>query len=453
MGAKVRNGWENLKATLWFEPSLLAVAAFVLSFITLTLDIRYATSQHPLAAWLFGGTPDAAQALLTMIAGTLVTSVSIAFSITIVAIQVAATQFSPRVLRTTLTDDRGNHLVLGAYIATFVYSLLVLRQTRNATDTDPGFIPVFSVAIVLGLALVCLALLIYFIHHISELLQVAFIIDRIHNETVDEIERGFPDQDRADLLDPPFVTHLVAKAKHAVPLGGYICSDTAGFLRSIDYETLFGATDGSGTWLWVRPCVGEYIPRGSVLIEYGEDTRLDPDQHSVVRTAFVLDRERSLYQDALFGVRQLADIALKALSPAINDPTTAEYCLSALGDIVGRTAGRPFPPFEQQGPRGRTRFFFSTPTWEDFVDTAFSQIRRQAVQDVHVTAYVLSVLHAVIQRVPPGPRLDAVHHQVSEIRGVLDSGVFSPADTMALRARCDDVERSGSLLVAAELYR
>jgi uncharacterized membrane protein len=446
MRAKLRNTWENLKATLWFEPSLLVAAAIILSGITLSLDSWLVTRDSGLRSWLFGGTPDAAQALLTMIAGTLVTSVSIAFSITIVAIQLASTQFSPRVLRTTLTDDRGNHLVLGASIATFVYSLLILRQTRDDTATDAGYVPVLSITLVLGLALVCLALLIYFIHHISELLQVAVIIDRVHTETIKELDTCYPTTDGSLTLDPPPIITLVDLAKHDVAAGGHLCSKHSGFLRSIDHPSFFEATDGTATWLWVRPCVGEYVARGSVLIEWAQDRQIDAMRLEQAESAFVLDRERSLYQDPLFGIRQLADIALKALSPAINDPTTAEYCLSSLGDIIGRLAQRPFASCEQTGSGGHTRYFFSTPTWDDFVDAAFSQIRRQAAGDVHVTGYLLGVLQTLIQHIPAGPRIDPVQYQVDEIRRVLDTGIFSPADTRSLRRQCEQVEQAQSTL-------
>jgi uncharacterized membrane protein len=446
MQAKLRNTWENLKATLWFEPSLLVAAAIILSGISLSLDSWLVSSGSSLRSWLFGGTPDAAQALLTMIAGTLVTSVSIAFSITIVAIQLASTQFSPRVLRTTLTDDRGNHLVLGASIATFVYSLLILRQTRDDTATDVGYVPALSVTLVLGLALICLGLLIYFIHHISELLQVAVIIDRVHTETINELDTCYPMIEGSLTLDPPPITTMVEQASREVAPGGYLCSKHAGFLRSIDHPTFFEATDGTATWLWVKPCVGDYVARGSVLIEWAQDRKIDTVRLEQAESAFVLDRERSLYQDPLFGIRQLVDVALKALSPAINDPTTAEYCLSSLGDIMGRLAQRPFSSCEQTSSGGHTRYFFNAPTWDDFVDAAFSQIRRQAAGDVHVTGYLLGVLQTLTQHIPLGPRIDAVQHQVDEIRRVLDTGMFSPADTRRLRDQCEQVEQVQSTL-------
>lgn len=453
MGAKLRNTWENLKASLWFEPSLLVVVAVILSGITLSLDVRLAARQSSFRTWLFGGTPDAAQALLTMIAGTLVTSVSIAFSITIIAIQLASTQFSPRVLRTTLTDDRGNHIVLGSYIATFVYSLLILRQTRNDTDGAAAFVPVLSVAVVLGLALVCLGLLIYFIHHISELLQVAFIIDRIHNETVAELERVYTlddqtgsDSNETTVLDHQPISLLVDELRHTAKTS-FVHSREAGFLRNIDHPLLVATTDGTTPWLWVQPCVGDYIAQGSILIEWPGNTTLNETQHKQLQNAFVLDRERSLFQDPLFGIRQLADIALKALSPALNDPTTAEYCLANLGDMVGRIANCTFPPFEQRGSSGHTHYLFSTPTWDDFVDAAFSQIRRQAADDVHVTGYLLGVLRTLAQRTPSGTRTLAIQHQVREIQRVLDREMFSLADTSALRRQCDEVESALRLSV------
>ena len=449
MRARVRNVWENLKVSLWFLPAVMVAGGMILSVLLVRVDHALLARRSSLLPWLFGGTADAAQTLLAVVAGSLVTAVSIAFSTTIVALQLASTQFSPRVLRTTFTADRGNQIVLGSYVATFMYALLVLREIRGSTGDDSGFVPALSVSVALGLSLVCLTLLIYFIHHISQLLQVAVILDRLHADTIEEIEVLYPTR-RVHPTDPTAAGELV---EHLEETGeeGYIRSRQAGFLRSIDHQTLYDATDGMTSWVWVRPQVGDYVPRDCVMVEFARDGRIDGERLRRLHEAFVLDTERSIYQDPLFGVRQLVDIALKALSPAINDPTTAEYSLSHLGDIVGQLAERSFPPNEQPGPGGRTRYIFTRPNWEAYVDAAFAQIRRQAAADAHVTGYILRVLHQVARRVPNGPRSAAVQHEVDEIRRVLDRGHFSPADTAALRTQCARVESALQGVVTVEL--
>ena len=179
-----------------------------------------------------------------------------------------------------------------------------------------------------------------------------------------------------------------------------------------------------------------------MLAEFASDGQLDAEHLDQLRSAFILDIERTIDQDPRFGIRQLVDIALKALSPAISDPTTAEDSLSHLGDALGRLCRRPFPSNERVGVRGGTRYVFSRPTWEDFVDAAFAQIRRQAADNVHVTTYLLRVLHELARCVPPDRRGLAIRHEVDEICHVLDRGTFSPADTAALRRQADQVEEA-----------
>ena len=437
MRAKLDNAWENLQASLWFLPTLFILGAVALSMILGAIDTTLSQRRSNAGAWFFSGTADAAQALLAVIAGSLITAISIAYSVTIIALQQMSAQFTPRVLR-TFTADRGNQVVLGAYIGTFIYALLVLRQVRNEESGVP-FVPAISVWVGLILALVCLGLLIYFIHHISQLLQVSIFMDNVHDALIAELDEIYPTGFGRDLDESMVPTALVGEMEDA---SGHqvLRAREAGYLRNIDAHTLFEVSDGIAPWVFVRPRVGSFVPHGCVLTVFPGDVPLDEQQAELLRSAFVLDTERTLNQDPLFGIRQLVDIALKALSPAINDPTTAEYSLSNLGDVIGRLGERPFPSSERLGPDGATHYIFSRPTWEDFVDAAFSQIRRQAFDNVHVTSYLLGVLYEVARCLPAGPRGQAIQSQVDEVRHALTRGQFSPAEVAAIQEQCARVE-------------
>ena len=437
MRAKVRHSWENLKASLWFVPSVMVLGALALAWVLGGIDVALGKRESWIEPWFFSGTAASAQTVLAVVAGSLVTVISIAYSVTIVAIQQMAAQFTPRVLR-NFTADRSNQAVLGAYMATFVYALLVMRQVRSP-ESEPGFVPALSVTVALILALACLGLLIYFIHHLSQLLQVSHFMDNVHDALVEEIDSLYPEgmgtaagEDVADSWREEDAR--LASDREVVQ------STEAGYVRSIDAQTLFAGSDGHTPWLFVRPEVGDFVPHGCVLVEFPRGAAISAQQRDQIRGAFVIDTERTLYQDPLFGIRQLVDIALKALSPAINDPTTAEYSLSHLGDVLGRLADRPFPSRVRLGPSGETRYHFSRPTWAAFVDAAFGQIRRQAHDNVHVTNYLLRVLYELALRVPPGERGRAIQREVDGVRYVLDRGQFSPADTEMLARQCSRVE-------------
>lgn len=173
MRARLQNGWENISSSLWFVPTVLVLLALALSSLLIEVGAVLARRNNPLIPWLFSGTADVARSVLSVIAGSRITVISIAFSVTIVALQQAAAQFTPRVLG-HFTASRSNQIVLGVYTATFVYALLVLRSVRSQTEIlQPGFVPALSLTVAIGLALLCLGLLIFFIHHMSGALQAA----------------------------------------------------------------------------------------------------------------------------------------------------------------------------------------------------------------------------------------------------------------------------------------
>ena len=200
MFVRLRDLWERLTSGLWLVPTALVALACGLAALTLLIDERF-PDLGGLRAWFFGGTASAGRDLLATIAGSLITVVALAFSGTIIAIQQASTQFSPRVIRNFMRDH-GNQIVFGTYIATFVYALLILRQVRTADESVDPFVPALSITLALMLALLCVALLIYFIHHVATSLQVATISETIRRELRENIETLYP----RDCRRPPRAT-------------------------------------------------------------------------------------------------------------------------------------------------------------------------------------------------------------------------------------------------------
>lgn len=447
MWLKLQNAWINVRSSLWFLPTVLIIAGIVLAFVLPQIDITLDERGKALLPGQIAGSVDAARTLLSVIAGSLITVVSIAYSISIVAMQQVAVQFSPRVLR-NFTSDRGNQMVLGIYLATFAYTLLVLRQIRSSTEeVETTFLPTLAVAFTLVLTLLCLAMLVYFIHHVSQSLQVSVIMDRVRREFIDEINTVYPPT-RDLIVDPPHCSVLAETLpRHEGP--GYIRSKRTGFVRRINDRALLSMLPRQLDWLVIQPQVGAYVPYGGILLEVSNDQACNRRLRDQLQDIFILDNARTITQDPLFGVRQLVDIALKALSPAINDVTTAEYVLANLGDMLGRLALRDFPPTERVARNGHTRCFFNHPLWDEFVDTAFSQIRRQAAGDVHVTSALLHVLYDVALRVPPGRREEPIRHQIDEIRRAVTAQSFSEHDKAMLldqAAAVDEILQSNILL-------
>lgn len=433
MLARVRDNWRNTLDSLWFVPSVMALGAVALSALLLYVDDRFLDQNGISAFWLFGGSASAARSLLATIAGSLITVISIAFSLTIIALQQASTQFTPRMLR-NFTGDRSNQLVLGTYIATFTYALLVMRQVREQSDAGDAFVPALSVAVAIGLALASFGMLIYFIHHISLSLQVSMILTSIREEVGREIEKVCPGPFQGRGSTPASLDLLIDQARrerrgHAT----VIRAPSAGYVRYIDEQRLFEAAGPGLHVAWVSAGVGSFSQKGSALMTIWSDEGVTEGLQEHLRGAFILGRQRTLGDDPLFGVQQIVDIGVKALSPGINDPTTAEQCLDVLGDILAQAAGLELPPRLHQSKEG-TLFLFNRPDFGDYVDACLSQIRR-ASKMVNVTLHLLEMLIQLSQHIPTEERAEPLRAQVHEVLSTLEASDFSEADCDAIRHR------------------
>ncbi len=430
---RYRNTWHNIQSSLWFLPTVLGLTAFILSYLLPEIDLRMARQLAAHRGWLFSGSPSAARTLLSVLAGSLITVITVLFSITMLTLQQASSQFTPRVFQNFI-DDRWNQWVLGTYIATFLYCILVLRQVRSETAALHDFVPVSAITLALVLAVVCIALLVYYIHHTASLFQAGTIIERVHHDLIGTIDRLYPESH--DLTQQPATEELQSFKQRFMAQAEYrIHSEETGYLRSIDEESICRALPG-GACAAIRPAVGHYIVANTVLLEA---TEVMDDERRVqqVRAAFVLDRERTLNQDALFGVRQLVDIAVKALSPSINDPTTAQHAISCLGNALIRLAGRAFPTRIRvhggEDDQTRVMVWVNRPEFADYVEMSFSQIRRSARDDVEVTWYLLDVLDAVAQNTSDD-RAHVIQEQIDRIVAQVNAANFITADRERLLA-------------------
>jgi uncharacterized membrane protein len=423
MRARAGNLLENVRASLWFVPTLCVVGAVALSSGLLFIDEEVAPDLKERWPWLFGGTAEAARDILAAIATSLITVVAVAFSVTLVAVQQAASRYTPRVLQTFIRD-RGNQVVLGVYIGTFTYALLVLRQIRQATADQAEFVPPLAVTGAIGLALVSLGFLVYFIDHAIRSLEVTWILASIRRAVASQLHRLYP-----HALQPASV-----EPAPPVPSGHEtrVTSREGGYLRRVDEDELVAATRDHAELVWICPAIGDYVLSGAVLARVWTEGPLDETRAAAVRDAFVIDRERSIEQDPLFGVRQIEDIAVKALSPGVNDPTTAEQCLAVLGDVLVALIDREFPA-PLRSDDGGPRYVFTRPSFADYVEACFGQIRRAARTDVHVTRSLLRLLAELATRAPTEDRRHPIQAQVVEILGALPGSGLTESDRHALQ--------------------
>ena len=348
--------WRRLVDRFWALPLACALAALGLGLGLSELDDAFDTALA--LPFLFGGGPEGARALLSAIITSMIAFTGLVFSITIVVLQLTSSQFSPRVLRTFL-EDRLNQLALGVFVATFVYALVVLRAVRGTAQVDP-YVPQLSVTVAFVFVLASVGLFLVFINHIAQSIRAATIIADIAEDTRVLLERRYPADARpiTRLACPDAPAHTVA-------------AEQPGVVQHIDDEALLRQAEAHDLTIRMLRAVGEFVPAGSALLAiYGDDS----PNHDRLCAAVQLGTERSLDQDVGFGLRQLVDIAERALSPGVNDPSTAVQVIDQLHDLLRRLATRPLAPWQRTTDYGRLAVDVPGPSFAGYLELAVDEI-------------------------------------------------------------------------------
>lgn len=380
--------WDSLHSSYWFVPTLMALMAIALAFGMLSLDRAAKSDPIESLGWIYTGGPDGARTLLSSVAGSMITVAGTAFSITIVALTLASSQFGPRLMRNFM-QDTGNQVVLGTFIGTFIYCLLVLRTVRG--DDYNVFVPQISVTIGMVLALASIGVLIYFIHHVSTSMQASHIIREVGRELDNAIDRLFPQKIGQGKSVPKqrSVAEIPAGfEKEATP----ILAKESGYLQAIDDELLMKIATSKDLLLRLKYRPGKFIVEGSELVMIWPGERVNKKLTQHLNQAFIFGEQRTEQQDVEFPINQLVEIAARAISPGINDPFTAIQCINQMSAGLCRLAERDFPSPYRYDNDNNLRAIANPVTFAELIDTAFNQIRQYSKPDVAVTIRLLEAI-------------------------------------------------------------
>lgn len=393
MRTRLIGWWHAARESLWAVPGGIVLASALLALALVEVDRALALSQRGGRFWAFGGGAEGARGVLEAIAGSLITVTGTVFSITIVTLQLASTQFTPRVLR-TFTRDRGVQAVLGVFIGTFTYCLLVLRAVRSQSSDGDQFVPGVSVVVAILLALASVGFLIYFIHHMAHAIRVTSVLDRVTADGRALAARRFPGGIGA------------ADENSPSPAGdpAIIAASTSGYLHFIDVDALFAIPTVGETTVRAEQVIGAFVLEGESLASIWPASACTDAFRKRVEQGFSLGRERTLEQDIELPVRQLADIAVKALSPGVNDPTTAVTCIDRLAELLLSVARRGSPGCVHERAESRIRLIIPSPSFEQLSATAFAQVRHFGAGDEVVARRLMETLGRLHALVPPDCR-------------------------------------------------
>ena len=428
MRARLLKYWELVRTSFWFLPLLMILSSVVLAFSAVRLDETVTDKWLRDRSWAYNGGAEGASAVLGAIAGSMITIAGVVFSLTLVALSLASSQFGPRLLRTFMRDTT-NQAVLGTFVSTFLYCLLVLRTIRRADEL--AFVPHLAVSLGVLFAFVSLCVLIYFIHHVSVSIQADEIIARVGEELLVGIDRLFPDQVGHCAGEKEVAGFPAAFERDACP----VVSTGDGYLQIIDGAALLSLAKDRDVYVRIERRPGDFVVHGTPLATVWPGDAADDDFVDTLNMAFVLGSQRTPSQDIEFTIDQLVEIAARALSPGINDPFTAITCVDRLGSALSKLARRDMPSPYRYDSDDRLRIIAPRLTFEHIADQAFDPIRRHARSSAAVVSRLLQTIGVVAYATHREHDRAVLRRHALLIARSARHGVADAADRRSVQAR------------------
>ena len=384
---RIRKLLVHIRSSLWLVPVLCVLAGAALSFGTIALDRLFEHEAIPRG--LVGG-PDAAIAVLATVAASMVSLAALVLTITMVVVQLAMGQFSPRIVQRILRD-KPSQFAIGLFVATFVHSVLALREVTNNGD-GTGQVPGIAVTTAFVLVLASIAALVVYVHHIGQALRVSALIELVGKDTRALLDRLYVDKGRP--LEPEPGGPPVVRARES------------GVITGVGRDQLVKEAARAGCSLELVPAIGEFVPADAPLFRvHGEPRDLAEDE---LHEALVLKLEPTLDEDVAYGIRLLVDIAERSLADSpLQDPSTAVQAIDRLHDILRQLARRPFPDGRYTDEAGEIRLIVPTMSWENYVNLAFHEIRMAGAGSPQVSRRLKAAL-VDLKSIAPAERAEVL---------------------------------------------
>jgi uncharacterized membrane protein len=432
MSSRFKNILYDFKTSFWFLPLIITIAGLLLAELVMTIDRSLPFELDRIFIGSYLREADAARALLGSIASTTVTLVGLVFSITFVALVLASQQYGPRMLG-NFTRDPQSRAIAGLFLATFVYCTIVAGAIReNETEFT---IPQMAIVVGLGLGLLCVIGLIYYIHHLANSIRSEYIVKRVATDIRDMIDHLYPEEigmEPPDGYPPPALTN-----------GQQILAQESGFFQNIIGDDLINAAKRHNVVLEMEYTPGEFVLAGTPLVTaYGQIDNFAALQHDI-QEAIDLGRERTVEQDVRFAFDKLVETGVRSLSPAINDPMTSMMCLDRLAEgliyLARHHNGQPY----RLDSDGQLRLVVERPiTFVDMVGVAFTQIRRYGKNDLEVMLHILRLLRRIGMQAHTPEAQEALRIQAQLVRQQCEaSGSYLPAELALINKHCDRTEQ------------
>lgn len=412
MKVRMIRNWEQLTTNFWFIPACMALFVVLLAGLMLFIDAKLQNAPVPILKWLYISGPSGARALLSTIAASAITVTSIIFSLTIVTLSMASSQFGPRLLPNFMQQS-GTQLAQGTFIATFIYALLILSRIPDAPVEDS--FPHLSVVIGLILGIISFFVLIYFVHHVSMYIRVSRVLDDVANNSLLHMRKIFPEgigkeppedlkrQDSVQLATTSNPSHVITTTK-------------SGYLQAIDTGALMALALENDIVVRLRVRPGHFVVKDHPVAEVVRGNLKYPDKiDTQLNDSLIIGPERTSTQDVEFAVEQLVEVGVRALSPGINDPFTAINCIDRIGSVLSYLAYRELPNAFRYDDKDVLRVVANPYTYKGIINTAFDQLRQASRGEVSVSLRLLETIQMLGEQQLPNEFQETLATQARSI--------------------------------------
>ncbi|MFG0291894.1 MAG: DUF2254 domain-containing protein [Phycisphaerales bacterium JB050] len=428
--------WNRLRATFWFLPSIITASGALLAILFIHLDAQGLADPLPDWPLLFDASPDGARVMLSTIAGSIMTVLGVVFSMILVTLSLAASQYSSRIIRNFMRD-RATQCTLGAFAAIFVYCLIVLRVIPS--DRDEAFVPILAVTFGVLFSLGGVGVIIFFIHHIASSIQASSVIAAASSATLAAIDRRFPPLEQSAQHHAPSPPDFDQALWHPIQ------TDRHGYIQSVNFAALLGAAKQLDAVIRIERCIGDFVVTGDTIASVASDPRPNQAASSKLRAAFTLDACRTVEQDPAYGIQQIVDIALRALSPGINDANTAIMCIDHLSACLARLAVRADPhPALPVGEQ--PQLLCRDPNFATMLDAAFDQIRESAEGNAKILNRLVEAVDTAARLTDQPERRRALQAKLTDLDESIEHSIESSTDLDRLK---DRVSRARQIFVVS----
>jgi uncharacterized membrane protein len=428
---KLKYFWTKLNSTFWFIPSLLVIISVFLAFLFIYIDYEWKLEPNGLFKYIFAGSADSARSILSTIAGAMIGVAGTVFSITLVALTLASSQFGSRLLRNFMYDTL-NQTVLGSFVATFVYCLIVLNSVRGAENFE--FIPVLSVFAAIVFGILNIIMLIVFIHHIATSIHSDNIVSDITKNLINNLDNLLGDTDYENQIEhSPDMQFIKSQYK----ITKKIKSSKSGYIQLIDYNELLEYSTDNDILVIVNKRAGHFlVDSGSVFTIYSNK---DLNEVNNLDSFFETGDMRTPHQDAEFAIHQIVEIATRALSPGINDPYTAITCIDNLSNIICKLTSIQYPYKNRYDDEGHLRLVIDTLDFEGMLDAAYNQIRQNAEANPTVLIRLLDALSCIMEFVQSSSQQKAVLKHIDMVMRIAEKKFTEKNDLTDLKIRYEKI--------------